>query len=79
MSGRDLRVELVDDHIIITLPGTSYRVTYYKRSGFPRPIARQHPSRDDPNAPMTKAEFLARAWTLANDKTRELGWKWGGS
>ena len=27
---------------------------------------------------MTHAEFLARAWKLANDKARELGWiEWG--
>ena len=25
-------------------------------------------------APMTQAEFLARAWRVANDKARELGW-----
>jgi hypothetical protein len=35
-SGRDLQVELVDDQIIITLPGTSYRVTYYDEGRVPR-------------------------------------------
>jgi hypothetical protein len=29
---------------------------------------------DDPNAPIKQAEFLALAWTAANDKARELGW-----
>jgi hypothetical protein len=24
--------------------------------------------------PITRAEFLARAWKLADDKARELGW-----
>jgi hypothetical protein len=28
--GRDLRVEVRVDEIIVTLPGTSYTVTYYK-------------------------------------------------
>jgi hypothetical protein len=30
--------------------------------------------RDDPRAHLTHAEFLSRAWKLANDKARELGW-----
>jgi hypothetical protein len=30
--------------------------------------------RDDPRAPMTVSQFLAKAWRLANDKARELGW-----
>jgi hypothetical protein len=29
---------------------------------------------DDRDAPITRAEFLARAWKAANDKARELGW-----
>jgi hypothetical protein len=28
---------------------------------------------DDPRVPMTSAEFLAKAWKVANDKARELG------
>jgi len=28
----------------------------------------------DQKGPITQAEFLARAWKLANDKARELGW-----
>jgi len=32
------------------------------------------PGKDDPHARLTHAEFLARAWKLANDKARELGW-----
>jgi hypothetical protein len=30
--------------------------------------------RDDPDASITRSEFLARAWRVANDKARELGW-----
>jgi hypothetical protein len=29
---------------------------------------------DDRRIEMRKSEFLAKAWKLANDKARELGW-----
>jgi hypothetical protein len=31
-----LRLDVVDDEIIITLPGSSYSVTYFKRASAPR-------------------------------------------
>jgi hypothetical protein len=31
-----LYVEVLDDEIIITLPGTSYAVTYYRATAFPQ-------------------------------------------
>ena len=63
-----------DDEIIVTLPGTSYTVTYYKSASSPRPLTKNFPTKDDGRLPVTKAEFLARAWKVANDKARELGW-----
>ena len=30
--------------------------------------------KDDSRVPITQAEFLERAWKLANDKARALGW-----
>jgi len=29
---------------------------------------------DQQNGPITRAEFRARAWKLANDRARELRW-----
>jgi len=29
---------------------------------------------DDPRIAMTSAEFLAKAWKVANDRARDLGW-----
>jgi hypothetical protein len=52
MSRLDLQVEVRDDEIIVTLPGTRDTVTYYKPVDSPRPIARQYPVRDDPNTPI---------------------------
>jgi hypothetical protein len=69
-----LGVLVVDDEIIVTLLGTSYSVTYYKRKGFPGLLAKDIANKDDPRIQMTAAEFLAKAWRAANDKARELGW-----
>jgi hypothetical protein len=69
-----VRVTVVDDELIVTLPGSYYSVTYYKPEGSPQLLAKNIADRDDLRLPMTGAEFLAKAWSLANDKARELGW-----
>jgi hypothetical protein len=68
----DLRVSGND--ITIALLGTRYSVTYFKRRGSPGLLAKDILHEDDPRIPMTSAEFLAKAWKVANDKARELGW-----
>jgi hypothetical protein len=70
----DLRVQVIDDELIVTLPGSTYSVTYYKPERSPQLLAKRMADRDDLRIPMTAAEFLASAWRLANDKARELGW-----
>jgi hypothetical protein len=70
----DLRVQVVDDELIVTLPGSTYSVTYYKPERSPQLLAKRMADRDDLRIPMTAAEFLVSAWRLANDKARELGW-----
>jgi hypothetical protein len=74
VSRPDLHLEVVDDEIIVTLPGASYTVTYHKPAEPPQLLAKDFPRKDDSRAPITHAEFLARAWKLANAKARELGW-----
>jgi hypothetical protein len=69
-----LKIEVCDYEIIVTLPGTSYTVTYYKPAELPQLLAKNFPRKDDNRVPLANAEFLARAWKLANDKARELGW-----
>ena len=70
-----LHVEVLDDEIVITLPGTSYAVTYYRATAFPqRLLTKSHSGGEDHDAPITQAEFHGRAWRLANNKARELGW-----
>ena len=70
----DVQLEVVDDEIVVSLPGSHYSVTYYKPEKVPQLLAKRISDRDDPRAPMTVAEFLAKAWKLANAKARELGW-----
>jgi len=65
-----LRVEADDDNITVTLPGTTFRVIYRKEgSGL---VA--FGVRGDEDAGISQIDFLARAWRVANDKARELGW-----
>ena len=70
----ELELHVKDGDIVITLPGTDYSVTYFKPERAPQLLAKAISDRDDPRLPMTGAEFLAKAWRLANDKARELGW-----
>jgi hypothetical protein len=70
-----LSVEVQGDDIIVTLPGTSYVVTYYRAAAFPQQLlTKSHSGRDDEGAPMTQAEFHVRAWKAASHKARVLGW-----
>jgi hypothetical protein len=69
-----LRAQVVGDDIIVTLPGSRYSVTYYKPDNSPQLLAKRIPDTDDLRIPMTVSEFLPKAWRLANDTARELGW-----
>jgi hypothetical protein len=61
-----LHIEVEDNVIIVTLPGTAFRVVYRKPSQAPSLIAFE----GDKNAGVSQVEFLARAWRVANDKAR---------
>ena len=67
----DVQVAVEDGAIIVTLPGTSFGVAYRKEA---EPWLLASDIRDDPNSPISKFAFSARAWVAANDKARELGW-----
>jgi hypothetical protein len=63
-----LRIDVVDDDIIVSLPGTTYSVTYFKRPNSPQLLAKRISDKDDLPTPVTLSEFLSRAWRGANDK-----------
>jgi hypothetical protein len=69
-----LHVEVVDDEILVSLPKSELSVTYYKSDKSPWLLAKCMTEKYDPRTPMTMSEFLAKAWKLANDKAREIGW-----
>ena len=64
-----LRVEVEGDGIIVTMSGTAF---YRKQAHTTGLVA--FDVRGAPGAAISQVEFLARAWKLANDKARELGW-----
>jgi hypothetical protein len=73
MNDPRLKLETQDGAIIISLPGTSYHVTF-RRLPDGAGISASHNIQDDEDAPITPVEFLERAWGVARDKARELGW-----
>ena len=73
MSEQNLRVQVVDDNIVVTLPGYSYSVAYYKPDRSPGLLVKYSVTKNDLRLSMTDAQFLAKAWKLANDKARAPG------
>jgi hypothetical protein len=73
------RLEVSGDEIIVTAPGTSHCVVYQCPPGENGLMAKTSSGEaSDPipsdEAPITHTDFRARAWVLAHDKARELGW-----
>jgi hypothetical protein len=73
MNDPRLKLETLDGGIVISLPGTNYQVTFRRLAEGPG-ISASHNIRADEDAPITPREFLERAWCIAKDKARELGW-----
>ena len=67
-----LRIEVEDDGIVVSLPGTTFRVIYRKTSDGPGLVA--FALRGDKSAGISQTSFLARARRVAKSKARELGW-----
>jgi hypothetical protein len=68
-----LQCEVRGGDIVVTLAGTSYRITYHKPQGSRQLVAKRLPLSDS-TVLLSHGDFLAQAWKLANDKARELGW-----
>ena len=61
----------MDDEIVVSLPHTNYKVTYFKRENSPQLLAKNIPMTDDIGTP--ESDFLSHAWAIANDRARDLG------
>ena len=70
----DLCVEVRDQDLVVTMPGTSFRVVYRKPHRGSQLVARLDYFQDQQKGPITRAEFIAKALKLATTKARELGW-----
>ena len=64
-------VQVLGETIVVTLPGTSFVVTYKRCNG--GLVAADFSGRDVQRK-VTMPEFLAQAWKAANEKARELRW-----
>ena len=65
-----LEVEVQDNEIIVTQPGSKFRAVYHSI---------HHKPEDKPQlivkgTPRGNYDFLTHAWEAANAKARELGW-----
>jgi hypothetical protein len=66
-------VEVFDEEIIVTMPGTSFSVEKTKNH---RLIASAFSGRKvhDERSMVSFPHFLSLAWTAANHKAKEIGW-----
>jgi hypothetical protein len=69
-----LHINVINDEIVVTLPGSSYSVTYSKSEDPQHLRARNYPLEVDRQAEMGQAEFLGKAWRVAHGMARQLGW-----
>jgi hypothetical protein len=69
---QELRVDVHGTEISIQVRGTCLKMTY--RKGDAPWLVCTELRADDPEAIFTRDEFKALAWSVANNKARELGW-----
>jgi hypothetical protein len=67
-----LIVEMIDDQIVVTMPGTYLLAAYRKSENAASLVARF--IQDDRHAAIPRSEFVARSWKLALAKAKQLGW-----
>jgi hypothetical protein len=70
-----IAVDVLDDEILVTMPGTSFSIIY-QRTKDNQLIASHFSGRkvQDERNKMSFPRFLSLAWTAANEKAREIGW-----
>jgi hypothetical protein len=69
----DLHVEVQGSDIIVTLPGTSYVVTYYRAAASLSSYSPSPTRAERTRGANDGKEFHARAWRAATNKALELG------
>ena len=69
----NIRTEVAGRFIVVTLPGTLFRATYFKSFDSPGIMQSDHMT-DDYKAATSRTEFLSLAWSAAHKMARQLGW-----
>jgi hypothetical protein len=69
-----LHVELRDQDLLVTMPGTTLRVVYRKPNRGTQLLPKLNYFQAEQKGPITRLQFLVRALKLANVRARELGW-----
>jgi hypothetical protein len=69
-----LHVKVEGGEVMVTLPGTKYAATYCKEANSRQLQGKNFPEEVDRRSPISQAAFVGKAWKVANDKARELGW-----
>ena len=74
MKSGDLCVGVEDEHIVVTMPGTSFRTSFFKSADEPRLVESLVMSVEKGTPSDKRKAFEALAWEVANVRARELGW-----
>jgi hypothetical protein len=69
-----LSVDVQDDSIIVTIPGSSFRTAFFKSKDEPGMIYQSSLIHLDEKCPLSREEFEKLAWEAANEEARKLGW-----
>jgi hypothetical protein len=68
-------VEVAGDVLVVTMPGTTFSITYEKTEENRLVASSFHaPKSPDQTRKVPFPKFLGLAWTAANERARELGW-----
>jgi hypothetical protein len=69
-----LHINVIDDEIVVTMPGTRYSVTYYRSEDQHHLRVKNYAVQVGQRAKMAQAEFLGKAWRVAKAMACHVGW-----
>lgn len=72
---KKVAVRVAGDVLIVTMPGTTFSITYEKTEENRLVASSFHSGKDpDETREVSFPKFLGLAWAAANTKAREIGW-----
>ena len=70
----DILLAVMDDEVLVSLPGTIYSVIYYKPANSSQLLAKNLPHKDDGRTELKQRSFLPKRGVWRTTKARDLGW-----